>query len=472
MDSAVTKQTEPDEQISSRMRRSFRATLVNQAVSFVSVFVLQFVASRTWGADTYFDWSIIISVPAYLTLGDFGFGTATVSEITQLIGRGDKERAKVVYQSTWLSVTAITCLLALLMFAVLPFFDATHVLKLTSTPRWEAQVVMAVFGLNALLSQQGTFILAGYQTEHHFARYQYTQSIQKLLETVVLVIGVSLPPHMVGLALAVLASRFVVYAVSTWDMWRLNDWLRPGFKHFQAKVALDMIRPAAFVTVYSAASIMSVEGFAQAVSTATGAVSGGILASSRKLARVSNQVVGGLGISTGVEFSRLYGAGDIATARSLVARSTQKAFWMALAFLPVVMLVGPPIYHFWTKTKTIDLFSLTAMLLAAVVNSLWSQLASALFSINRTAKISLAYSTVMLAGCVATYFMAQRFGIQGAAAMMCLAEVAMVVLVVPLGCQIVEEQPGRFLSHVIRIPDGLKAKLSRLFSGREGSGRP
>lgn len=472
MDSAVTKQTEPDEQISSRMRRSFRATLVNQAVSFVSVFVLQFVASRTWGADTYFDWSIIISVPAYLTLGDFGFGTATVSEITQLIGRGDKERAKVVYQSTWLSVTAITCLLALLMFAVLPFFDATHVLKLTSTPRWEAQVVMAVFGLNALLSQQGTFILAGYQTEHHFARYQYTQSIQKLLETVVLVIGVSLPPHMVGLALAVLASRFVVYAVSTWDMWRLNDWLRPGFKHFQAKVALDLIRPAAFVTLYSAASIMSVEGFAQAVSGATGAVAGGILSSSRKLARVSNQVVGGLGVSTGVEFSRLYGAGDIPTARSLVVTSTQKAFWIALAFLPTVMLLGPPFYHFWTKTKTIDLFSLTAMLLAALVNALWSQLASALFSINRTAKISLAYSAVMLLACLATFFSAKNFGIQGAATTMFLAEVAMVCLVLPVGCQVIEERPIQFLTQVIKVPESVKRKLPGGSARRDDSSQP
>jgi len=460
------------DQVSSRMKRSFRATLVNQAVNFVSVFVLQFVASRTWGADAYFDWSIIIGVPAYLTLGDLGFGTATVSEITQLMGRGDKERAKVVYQSTWLSVTTITVAIALLMLVVLPFFDPTHILKLTRTPRWEAQVVIAVFGLNALLSQQGTFILAGYQTEHLFSRYQYTQSIQKVLETLVLVIGVSLPPHMIALAVAVLMSRVVVYAASTWDMWRLNDWLRPGFKYFDKKVALKMVRPAVFVTVYSGATIMSVEGFAQAVSGATGAVAGGILASSRKLARISNQVVGGLGLSTGVEFSRLYGAGDISQARSLVVNSTRNAFWIAFCFLPVIMVVGPPFYRFWTKTKSIDLWSLTAMLLAALVNSLWSQLASALFSINRTTKISLAYSVTMHVGCLATFFTAKQFGIQGATTIMCLVEVAMVFIVVPIGCQVIDENPFRFLRSATTLPDQVKARLTKALSGPRHPGQP
>ncbi|MBX3097615.1 MAG: hypothetical protein KF812_12215, partial [Fimbriimonadaceae bacterium] len=202
-----------------------------------------------------------------------------------------------------------------------------------------------------------------------------------------------------------------------------------------------------------------------ALTLATGASTGGVLASSRKLARVSNQVVGGLGMSTAAEFSRMYGAGEITRARALILSTTQRAFWIAVCFLPFMTVVGPPLYHFWTKTKTIDLWSLTAMLLAAVFNSIWSPLATGLLSINRTAKASTAYALTMFGCCVATFFVAQRFGIEGAATLMAAAEVAMIMVIVPTGCQLLEMKPTTFLREAVRAPDTLKAWLARNHKG-------
>ena len=112
------------------------------------------------------------------------------------------------------------------------------------------------------------------------------------------------------------------------------------------------------------------------------------------------------------------------------------------------------------------------MLLAALVNSLWSQLASALFSINRTTKISLAYSVTMLLGCLATFFTAKQYGIQGATTIMCLVEVAMVVVIVPIGCQVIQENPLHFLRSATRLPDQVKEKLAKALAGPRRPGQP
>lgn len=435
--------------------RNFRALLLNQGVTTIAAFGPQLIAMRTWGRAEFFDWTLTISLPGYLTLGDFGFGTATVNEITQLMGRGDKERAKVVYQSTWASVTAITLVLALLMFAVLPFFDPVHALNLLKTPRWEAQAVIAVFGVNALLSQQGTFILAGYQSEHCFDRYQHSQTIQKLLEMLVLLLGVSLPRHMVGLAVAVLGVRVLVYAFSTRDMWSRNNWLRPGFRHFNKETALAMLRPATFITVYSGATMLNIMGFAQAVARGSNSVVGGLLSNARTISRVSNQVVGSLGISTGAEFSRLYGGGHISQARELVMESTRRAFWVTVGFVPLMSLVGPPFYKFWTNGKEVDRLALTAMLVSAVANSLWSPLGSAMFSINRTVGISLAFLITNLAGCFAAYALVGSTGVTGAATVMLIVELVMVVLVMNLGMKVIDCTVGEFIRAATRWPKNM-----------------
>ncbi|HMF54366.1 MAG TPA: hypothetical protein VK593_08450, partial [Edaphobacter sp.] len=92
----------------STKRRLFLGFLTNW-VSKLATTIIQLIQVPVflhfWSVPLYGEWMIIIAVPSYLNVSNFGFGNVAGNEMTMMTARGDRDGALRVFQSCWWLIT-------------------------------------------------------------------------------------------------------------------------------------------------------------------------------------------------------------------------------------------------------------------------------------------------------------------------------------------------------------------------------
>src|SRR6202000_1178180 len=65
------------------------------------------VLSVKWGPSGYGIWLMLTTVPAYIALSNFGFGTAAAVDMTQHYTRQDYNKALRTFQSAWILISFV-----------------------------------------------------------------------------------------------------------------------------------------------------------------------------------------------------------------------------------------------------------------------------------------------------------------------------------------------------------------------------
>ena len=60
-----------------------------------------------WSPQMYGEWLILYSLVGYFSLGNLGFAQAAANEMTMFVARGERDRALVTYQSTFMIISVI-----------------------------------------------------------------------------------------------------------------------------------------------------------------------------------------------------------------------------------------------------------------------------------------------------------------------------------------------------------------------------
>jgi O-antigen/teichoic acid export membrane protein len=244
-------------------------------------------------------------------------------------------------------------------------------------------------------------------------------------------------------------------------------WIEFGWRHARFSEIRRMAAPAFAFMGFPMGNALNLQGTLIAVGYALGPVSVAVFASARTVSRVALQMVQMVNNTVWPELSIAYGARNWDLLRTLHRRACQTALILALAIVICMMTFGPWFLTHWTGGHVPPSRPLLAiLLLGIVIYALWSTSSTLATATNRHQRLAAWYVAGTGITVIATYFLARRYGLYGAAASLAISEIIMNLYVLPASLRIANDTLPAFLASMLHYPQSLKpavllARLSR-----------
>ncbi|RYG23732.1 MAG: hypothetical protein EON93_23685, partial [Burkholderiales bacterium] len=253
------------------------------AVQLVAIPLL----SHHWGAEGYGTWLMLMTIPTYVTVSDFGLGAAAGVEITQRVARGDVAGALTAFQSAWGFVFAILAVIALATGAY-----TTLVILTVIGGSADIAVAVLLVALYAIAAVQMTTLAMVYRATHKFARAMLISAAVICLEGVALICVVLLSGQIVEAAFAMLVVRLAGWGATYVDLRRLEPWVRLGIGNADLTTVRRLARPSLAALSLTLASSISLQGMVLMLGWVSGPAVAAVFSATRFLTRIPLQFSG------------------------------------------------------------------------------------------------------------------------------------------------------------------------------------
>ena len=450
-----------------RLLFGFLSSWVSKLAGSVVQLVQVPVFLHFWSVPLYGEWIIINSIPTYLGFSDLGFGSVAGNEMTMLVARDDRDGALRVFQSCWWLIT-ILCSAAMLLLSIgLYYLPVAKYLKIVSISESDTKWIVFYMGIAVLFGQLEQLIQSAYRC---IARYAYGSFIKSTLSLssffcMILAVIAGADPRRTALvfAMANVVGTLILCVMVRRDI----PWLRFGWHYARLAEIRRLTAPAIAFMGFPIGNALNLQGTLLAVGYVLGPTEVVIFGTARTVSRVALQLVQMVNGTFWPEMSIAYGARDIPLTRTLHRRACQLALLIAVVVIAGMMTVGPWFLHRWTGGHVPPSRGLLSILLLVVVfYTMWSTSSTLLAATNRHQKLAAYYITGTTLTVVATYFLARRFGLYGAAASLLLSEMVMNLYVLPASLRIAEDTLPAFFASLLHWPHSLRpAALMARFAG-------
>jgi len=439
--------------VRSRLMKGFAAQGFAQAVNLVIQVGSVPLFLHFWGRILYGEWLIVSTVPSYFALSDLGFANAAGTEMTMRVARGDREGALRVFQSAWLLVTGVSFLVTLTMLGAAHWLPLERWLNLSTLAHGEVVTVVSILVFQVFFDLQTGLISTGYRCDGHFALGTMVSNIQRLAEFFVAALALCYGTHLVGLALAVMATRLIGNTLSMLYMRSLSPWLAYGWRHADLATLKQITSPALTFMGFPIGHALSLQGVLTIVGIVLGPAAVTLFSTSRTLTRFVWQVLNAITNTIWVELSTAFGAGDITMARSLHRRACQAAMWLAVASSAALFFAGPLIFRLWTRGKVpFDPALFGLLLLVVVANSFWSTSYVVLLAVNRHQKLAAVYVAATALSLTIALVLTRLMGLHGTALALLVIDLFMSTYVVTRSLALVQDTLPEFIKFVLTPP--------------------
>jgi O-antigen/teichoic acid export membrane protein len=398
-------------------------------LAFVQLVLIPMLALH-WGLALYGQWIMLTTIPSFLMMSDFGFGTAASTRIMAELARGEEDAALQTFQSAWALILALTAVVAVLIVLGCALVPA-HLLSIEGgMAPGTLRLVLGVMGLYGLLCLQQTLFAgiaraAGRQGEAYFALGTATL-VEGLFVMALVVLGASPLP----VAICYFVVRSVGMAAQMLLTRRWADWLRFGFRSARRERIRELLSPAIAAMMLPIAQAIYLQGTTIVIGIAGTSAMVPVYTALRTLSRVGVQVMASLSIPAMPGFAAAKATGNEALARRIAARLGFTV--VAIGFVAAVVLVfaGEWILQLWTRgaisapALMIDLFAAAIFLHIA-----WAPLSDLLLAQNRHHTYTYSYLLLGTISVMLTWVLVPAFGVTGAAAANLALEVPMLAVV-------------------------------------------
>lgn len=406
-----------------------------------------------WGLPRYGEWLILTALPGYLTITDLSFGATAANEMTMLAGAGKQEDAQKVYRSSWVLILALSAFVLVVASALaltLPFYRWLHIRLFTPQ---ECVLTMLLLIGQIVLAQQGSIIGAAYRSGGFYALGLWVGDGLRVLEFIALVsilLGGGGPVLLTGTVLTIRALSYVVQYV---HVRRLVPWLSLGFVGATKEAIRPIFGPALAYNAVPLAQATTLQGSVIVTGAVAGPEAVAIYSATRTVTRFVLQIVTMVTNAAWPEFSRAIGAGDLDLARRLHRRVCQMGVWISILGSLAMLVVGPFLFVRWTRHDVPFKPTVFAIMLVAVIlNSLWSVSYAVPVSINRHQRITYAYLGAAFVGLATSYGLGRAYGIVGVALGLIPVELISIAVVLPYSMRLLEDDSS--LLSLARPPFG------------------
>jgi len=409
-----------------------------------------------WSVPLYGEWMIVIAIPSYLSISNFGFGSVAGNEMTMMTARGDRDGALRVFQSCWWLITIICAACIVLLAAVLYLFPAGRLLKLHAIGETDAKWIIFYLGCSVLLGQLEALLQSAYRCIGRYPYGSFIKSIFSLIAFGMMTIPVCLGGGARVTALVFAASNAFLTLVLCVMVRRDIPWIRYGWSYARFDEIRRLSGPAFAFMAFPIGNALNLQGTLMAVGYALGPTAVVIFGTARTVSRVALQMVQMVNNTFWPELSSSFGSNDIALTRTLHRRACQMGLVIGLVIVAAMMTLGPWFLHRWTGGHVPPSRGLLSILLAVVIaNSLWSTSSTLLQAVNRHQKLAAWYLFGTSITVVLTYFFAKYFGLYWAAAALLVSELVMNLYVLPATLKLSHDTFPEFVAAMFRYPKSL-----------------
>ena len=407
-----------------------------------------------WGPNLYGEWLMVAAIPMYLVMADVGFTGTASREMAMRVGADDRSGALSVFQSTWLLVlvASVACVLMIgLAVTAIPLGSWLHLDAIQGNSlTWVVLILMA----HVVVSFQTGLLYGGYCSEGRYGIGVSLLTTTQLLEFAGLALAVMLGGGPVMAAGGFLAGRIVGFMLLRIVLVGIAPWLHFGWKSADREQVLRLVRPALASMAFPIGNALNIQGMRLVVGIALGPVAVTVFTTLRTLSRVGFQLVQSVSNMIEPELGLAFGKGDMTLFRQIIRRSCQVAWWSALAACLILLLAGEKLLGVWTRGQiSMNWLLYVWLLLATIINALWSTMLMAAYATNRHGWIALVYAFIYGAGALSlAYVGAHAAGLPGVGVAVVLAEVGMAAYVVPAALRLSGDTWVPWLRTVILPP--------------------
>lgn len=451
--------------MSSLLQRAFRgvgASAVQQAMTILIQVAAVPILLSHWGVGVYGAWLILSAVPSYLSLTDFGFGTAASNQMAMRYARGDMDGARASFSASIAlaaSSAAICAALVLIAATVLP---VDHLRGVGALPSGEARLVLIALSLSLLAGMLRTVFYSVLYADGRYPLGIVLLTFCRGLEFFALA-GTALlggqpgqaATAVAGVSLATTAAYGLFVLVS-------SPWLPLRGLHIRARELKGLVAPSLSFLLFPLASALNIQGVVLVIGLTSSPHAVVVFSTLRTLSRLTVMPLRSLMDAMRPEMSRAYGLGEAQTLRAMTSFLTWVAAWAALAIIAGLSVIGPHLMSAWTTGKVALQWPVYGLLMAAS----WVQAAAypsymLLYASNRHRLISLSYLVINLF-VVGLCLLVPSGLIAGHAAVLLLAELAMGGVAVGLSAGMIDSTPWLVLRSVVAPPAHSLAKAMQL----------
>ena len=449
-------------QVLGRIASALAANAFGQAVTVGSQLLLTPLFFRFWGAAQYGEWLILSSIPAYLTMADMGFGSAAGNEMTMRAGAGDRRGAQQTFLGALLVVAWASALV--LLIGVLAALAAFH-FRVPSTPSITAHdaafILLALSGAVAL-GFAGGLVSAGFRCCERNALGISLANVARLVEAVLQGGLLLLGQSPLWVCLGAVLVKAVMLLVQLGILMRTCPWLFAPGVQVDRSIVQRLIRPALGFLAFPLGNALALQGPILVVGAVFGGAGVAMFSTLRTLARIPMQITNMFNSSVWPEMTRAWGAGDLALLRKLHRASWGVTLMLILMMGTGLALLGRWVVHMWLGPQAgFDPFVFLALVLITVLCAAWGASSVVLAAINQHLRMALMY-LVVNAVCIAIAAVAgPAFGWRGILAPLLLAELALILWVMPKTLRVSGDSVALFYRAVARETAGRLLKRVR-----------
>lgn len=383
--------------------RVARGSLANALCSLVIALVQLAhipLLTQAWGVETFGLWVMMIALPTYIALADFGLMAAAQVQMTAHLSKGEAGAARAVLRTACLSASAFGAIIALVALGAIAAFLPVPA-ALEAGAFLGALGAVFAYGVVILFSQG---LKVALRAHGHAASDSLHSAFAYLVEGVAVVLVAWAGLGVMVAAGALLAARVVTTAALIPLLSRLAPWagLRPlRIERHQLRA---LARPSAGALALTLVGAVGVQGAVLALGAVAGPAIVAIYATSRTLTRLPLQVAGFVLRPSLPELTRAATQQDRRLLRGLLRLNLAVALAVSLPAIVILFLFGDALLGLISGGRIAPIAGLIGILsLVMGVNALTTGLASPLVATNAQAGFAYLYLALSL-GAVASIF--------------------------------------------------------------------
>lgn len=392
--------------------RGIGANLIAQIIFSVLQLLLIPIFLSHWGASHYGVWVTLFTLPAYITLLDFGFAITVSNDMTLATARGDTLAASRTFQNQRLGILALSFLVVVACILFQAYFDLARLEYFVGVDRINSTIFFLVlYGAAAL---NGSAVLSGYRCAGLYTHGVIAMTIVIALESGAAATVVMLGGHTAACAMSYFIIRAGAVPLMQLFLFRNAAWLSSNVFDGDIRELKRLIPTALSSAALPIGVTITLQGTILAAAYSLTSSQVAMVAVVRTMVRLGFQLASAVNNAVMPEFTLAVGRNEAGMANRLFLSSIVGVVALLAASGAFFSLTGAWLVTRWT-VNAIEAPSLFILALAFVntIHGTWFSMSNLLLAINRHTDYAYLYPGLAFCSVVLAVALIKAIGIYG-----------------------------------------------------------
>jgi O-antigen/teichoic acid export membrane protein len=418
-------------------------------IQLVSVPVL----INSWGARVYGEWLVLIAIPTFLSMSDWGFENVAGNEMTVALAEQNRDRAGQVYKTLQVFVAVTGIVMVVIVAASLRLLPIARWLVPGGLEPRVVTIIILSLVIYVGVALQGGLIRAVFRSGGDYAVGVMYQNVARVADAAAVIITAMAGGRLIAASLAMLFARVVMTAISHWQMKARNPWIAARINRASGGMLRELAPGIAAMMAFPLGFALSLQGMVTIIGLMLGPIAVVTFATTRTLSRFVFQLGGVISNATWPELTFAFSNGDFPLARALHRRGFQAVAWLTVGLAVAMGLIGSLLLRWWTRGAVpVKPLMLGLLLVVAVIDATWTASSVASLAAGRYRGISVMYVLTTTLSLVLTAAAINAIGVDAAPMALLVGTVIMFPYVLRASLDLTKDHLTDFLPFVILPP--------------------